>query len=436
MRLNRGQLLVIGLFIGVIVVAAVYVVLSNPLLSQSYVISTGRETGIYYANGQRYAERIAENGVVLDVLPGAGSIETLQRLIADEADIGFVQGGTTSDVDTSELESLGSMYYEPVWIFHRAGLEIEYLSDLAGRTVSVGEEGSGVLPLATELLSVNNVTTENTSFVNMGSADATEALRSGEIDAAFFVVSPQSALVFDLLQDEAVQPLSLARAAAYPSRFPYLTNRVLPQGALDLSANIPAEDINLLTTTATLVVRRDTPEDLILLLLPYLVEIHRQPGILETPEEFPTTRFTELPINAAADRYYKQGPTFFSRYLPPVWASVADRLVILAIPLITLLYPIFRGVPPVYRFGIRYTIIRWYVRLREIDEGAESLSTEKLRERMREVEALETDIFKQTNVPDGYLDELYGLVEHIGLVHDRLEKIYNRRVLTERETTR
>jgi TRAP transporter TAXI family solute receptor len=431
MKLNRGQILVGGLVLAVLLGLGAYILFTNPLLSRTFTISTGRETGIYYAFANQYTELAAENGVEVEVVTGAGSIQTLDRLIAGEVDMGFVQGGTTAGKDTSELESLGSMYYEPVWVFHRADLEMRYLSDLMGMRVGVGEVGSGVFPVATELLTANGIDADNTTYMNLSSTDAVAAMDAGELDAAFFIVSPQSSLIFDLLQDDAIEVLNMERAPAYRSRFPHLVDKVIPQGALDLVNNIPDRDIQLLTTTATLVVRKDTPEDLVLLMLPFLTELHRTPGVLELSDEFPNTRLIDLPMNAAADRYYKQGPSFWTRYLPPVWASVADRLVLLLIPALTILYPVLRGVPPVYRFGIRQSILRWYAKLKEIDTNVENLSVEELKVRMAEVDALETSIFQETNIPNGYLDELYSLVEHIGLVHDRLEKVYERRVESE-----
>jgi TRAP transporter TAXI family solute receptor len=426
-RLNRGQQLVLVLLFALVIAIGLYVILTSPLINASFTLSTGRETGVYYSFGQEYAERVATHRVEMEIVPGAGSIETLNRLVAGEVDMGFVQGGTTGAVDTTELESLGSMYYEPVWIFHRAGLGLRFLSDLSGLRVSIGEEGSGVFPLAMALLTENGIGENDATFVNLGSADAVDQLLAGDIDVAFFVISPQSERVYNLLADERVEVLSLERAAAYRSRFPYLTHLTLPQGSLDLVNNIPAQDVNLLATTATLVVRRDVPDDLVLLMLPYLVELHRQPGVLEQSEEFPNTRLLELPMNAAADRYYQQGPSFLSRYLPPVWASVTDRLIILAIPLLTLLYPFFRGVPPIYNFGIRYTIIVWYGRLKEIDTGIEQLTPAELAERLEKVDELESTIMERTNIPNAYLDELYGLIEHVGLVRERLKRYHVRR---------
>lgn len=427
-KVNRAQAFVIAVLVAIALAIGLYIIFTSPLLSGNLKISTGRDTGVYYQFGTAYAERVREEGVNVEVTSGAGSIETLNRLINDEADIGFVQGGTIEGLDVSRLESLGSVYYEPVWIFHRADLALTKLTDLEGLSVSVGEVGSGVYPLATALLAQNGITEADANFVNLASTDAVSQLQAGEIDVIFLVVSARSDFVFELLQDESVQLMSLERATAYRSYFPYLTDVTIPQGALDLIDNIPSEDITLLSTTATLVVRDDTPKDYILLLLPHIIDLHRQPGVLELAEDFPNTRYIELPINAVADRYYRQGPSFLSNYLSPVWASVVDRLIILIIPTVTLLYPLFRGVPPVYRFGIRYTLLQWYAKLKEIDTNIHNLSQEELQDRMQEIDVLETDIFNRTDVPNGYLDELYSLVEHIGLVYVRLQKEYNRRI--------
>jgi TRAP-type uncharacterized transport system substrate-binding protein len=80
---------------------------AGPLPPRRLVMSTGREGGAYYHFAQQYRQVLARHGFTLDVVPGAGSIDTLERLIAGSADVGFVQGGTAHAVGTTGLTALG-----------------------------------------------------------------------------------------------------------------------------------------------------------------------------------------------------------------------------------------------------------------------------------------------------------------------------------------
>ena len=75
----------------------------------------------YFAFANRYAAILKKAGVTLEVRTSAGSVENIERLRKGEVDMeGFVRGGIlppADDADAYELHSLGSMYYEPVWVF-------------------------------------------------------------------------------------------------------------------------------------------------------------------------------------------------------------------------------------------------------------------------------------------------------------------------------
>ena len=95
--------------------------LIRPGPPRTIVMTAGSEGGAYLAYAQRYREMLAREGITLKVLPSEGSLENLERL-ADpgfRVDIGFVQGGAAKGSDLSGLVSLGALYYEPLWIFHR-----------------------------------------------------------------------------------------------------------------------------------------------------------------------------------------------------------------------------------------------------------------------------------------------------------------------------
>jgi len=99
-------------------------------------ISTGSKEGAYYAYALQYQKRLAEQGITLNIETSAGSTENLQRLKTNKVDLALVQGGLTQP--NTALLSLGSLYFEPTWIFHRKDLTVNKITDLLGQRIAIG----------------------------------------------------------------------------------------------------------------------------------------------------------------------------------------------------------------------------------------------------------------------------------------------------------
>lgn len=125
-----------------LIVAAFYITsrFVQPAPPKSIVITTGGESGAYYKFAQRYRTALKRDGIDLVIKPSAGSLQNLTRLrgATPEASIAFVQGGTTDPEDSNNMLSLGRMFYEPLWVFHRLPADIDRLTALAGKRVGVG----------------------------------------------------------------------------------------------------------------------------------------------------------------------------------------------------------------------------------------------------------------------------------------------------------
>jgi len=387
-------------------------------------MATGREGGGYYKFSLQYQKQLAEQGFHLEIQPTAGSIEVLQKLKSGEASIGLVQGGTAKEVEGIEgLQSLASLFYEPVWVFHRKDQPIQYLFELRGKRIAVGENGSGTKPLAMQLLNFNHVTPDNSSFLNLSSRKAAAKLAAGEIDAAFFVTSPKASVIAELLSNPEIELLSFRRHMAYSSRYPFLTHIEIGEGMIDLENNIPTNSKILLAATASLVVRQDLHSDLIPLLLRSLIKVHKNGGMLEQQDQFPSNKFVEFPMNSTAEHYLVSGPSFLEKIFPFWLATSIDRLKILLIPLIAILLPLFKGFLPIYTFTIRRKIFRWYELLREIDEQIDQFSeTNIIDEKIERLKSLQKELIEQVSVPLSHMGEFYGLRMHIKLVLERLQE--------------
>ncbi|MEH6472984.1 MAG: TAXI family TRAP transporter solute-binding subunit [Halopseudomonas sp.] len=384
-------------------------------------LSTGSPQNAYYRYGGQYAEILAKQGIELEVVSSAGSVENLQRLADNEVDIALVQGGIGHQ-DSAEFRSLGSLYFEPLWLFYRKAVAVEHLTDLTGKRIAVGTEGSGTRPVALQLLQDNGIDASSAELLDLSSAEAVQALSDGSLDALFMVTSPTSKLVQQLVATPSVGLLSFSRANAYQSKHSFLSSVTLPEGVFDMVNNIPDRPIHLLAPTATLVTRADFHPALSVLMLQVASEIHGQGGLFEQQGQFPSPRFVEFELSEDAERYYRSGPPFLQRYLPFWAANLIDRLVVMLIPIITLMIPLSKLLPPTYRWRIRSRIYRWYDQLRDLDARTDTASSaSEIDALLEELAEVEKEV-RQVPIPKSYADNQYNLRLHLQLIRDRLER--------------
>lgn len=400
----------------------------EPAPPQELRIATGGSQGAYYAFAERYREILARDGYRLDIVETAGSIENLRLLMAGEVSLALLQGGTAEEAAAAHIESLASLFFEPLWVFYQSELSVDRLTDLCGRRLAVGAHGSGTRALTLQLLAANGIDGTTAELREFGAMEAVAALEDGTVEAAFFVSSAHAPFIGQLLRRESLEILSFRRHRAYCREYPFLSAAVLGEGVVDLAGNLPSEDVNLLVAAASLVGRRDLHKALIPLLLEAMDEVHGGGGLFEEPGLFPSTRFVELPLNPAARLYLERGPSFLHRFLPFRTASAIDRLKILLLPFITLLIPVFKAAPPLYRWRIRSKIYRWYEDLRLADEILHSATSDKeLEAHLRALRKLEREVTTAVSVPLAYMDEFYRLRDHIELILGKLERLNERR---------
>ena len=390
-------------------------------------IATGGKDGAYYAFAQKYARLLARDGITLEVVSTAGSVENLDLLKKGEVSLALVQGGSATEGDREQLQSLGSLFLEPVWVFYRKQTIIKRLSDLKGKRVAAGAAGSGTQLLAMQLLSAEGVTESNATLIRQGLAEAVPSLLEGKIDAAFFVASPEAPLIRKLLQEPSIELVSFDRAPAYTHLFRFLTSVTLSEGVLDLARNIPSRDTKLVAVAASLIARKDLNANLIPALLKAVTEVHQERGVLELKRQFPSIDFVDIPLNEDAERYITNGPSFLHRWFPYRTAVLMDRLKILVLPFLALLIPLFRVAPPLYNWRIRSRIYRWYAAVREIDALVQQEpNAGHVEAAMKRLKELERDV-ASVSVPLSYAGELYHLRLHIGFIEEKLAKLQNRK---------
>jgi TRAP transporter TAXI family solute receptor len=394
----------------------------EPAPPRQLTISTGSDGGAYHAFGERYRTILAREGVDLQVVQSSGAIENVKRLLDEdsEVDVAFVQGGVTGAVPPLGLEPIASLFLEPLWIFVGMEAPPRRLGDLQGRRLAIGGEGSGTREIVTELLRANSVTADNAEFLGLGGAEAADALIEGSLDVMFLVASPTAALVQTLLQEPAVSLMSIAGAGAYTQNYRFLTTVTLAEGAIDLVANRPPADVTLLAPVASLAAREGLHPTLVDLLLLAATEVHRRGDLFTARSEFPSSRHLDLPLNQEARRYLTSGPPLLQRHLPFWAATFLERMAIMLIPLITLLIPLARILPPMLDWRIRRRICRWYDELIRVETAASTADDLDQRQALRaRLDEIEQELM-HLSVPRHRADLVIGLRAHVKLIRDRL----------------
>jgi TRAP transporter TAXI family solute receptor len=416
----------IALIVGVCLLAYWLV---DPAPPRSVRLATGQENSAYEEFGKKYAAALAKHGVKVTLVPSAGSGENLRRLRAGEVDIAFVQSGSTNE-DVAEregLSSLGSLFVEPLWLFLRETKgqpPNTQLSELKGTKINVGPKGAGAPRLFRQVLSLNGLEKEDVERFSLANTPATVELLEGRIDGLVFTSAPEAPLIQMLLQTPGIKLFNFSQAEAYARKLPFLTHVVLPQGIVDLGRDIPAEDYNLIAPTATLVARDDLHPALVDLFVQAASGIHNGAGRFQQQGQFPSAKYTEIPVDAEAAKFYKNGPPLLQRYMTFWLANFFDRMWVVVLALSALIIPLSRIIPPLYVWRIRSRVYRWYGQLRTVEQQVES-APEATRMQVYEAQLKRLDeieeLVNQISIPLSFADGLYGLRSHIQFVRKRIQ---------------
>ena len=175
--------------------------------SRSLRFVTGGESGTYYAFGSVIAQHATNNaGVNVVGLVGNGSQANVQELVDGTADFAFCQsdvmayaynGTNLFDAKVEGFSTVAALYMEQVQIV-TTNPAIKTVADLAGKSVSIGAPGSGVYFNAIDVLGAYGLTESDIKPTYQSFGDSADALKNGQIDAAFIVAGAPTTAVTDL----------------------------------------------------------------------------------------------------------------------------------------------------------------------------------------------------------------------------------------------
>ncbi|MBU3589599.1 TAXI family TRAP transporter solute-binding subunit [Polynucleobacter sp. 80A-SIGWE] len=392
---------------------------------RSIELATGFPTGLYQKFGERLQSELAEQGVSMKLRTTGGTGDNL-ALLADEnsgVDFAMVQGGVADLSKHPNLVSIAGVFYEPVWVWYRessfkneAG-KLSLLGQLKGKRVSIGNDGSGTLTLASQLLEASGLGMNDFHAEKLKPLDALEKFKKGELDAVFIVSAAEAPILRKFYETPGIRLMSFEQADAYVHLFPFLSKVTVPRGVVSIAYDLPRQDIQVLAATATLVGKDDISPALVTLLLGDTYDILKTYSYLQKPGEFPSGTGLDFPLHVDAEIYLKDGPSFLHRHLP-FWTAVwIGRFAKIVIPLLVIFIPLFTYIPAAKNFFLRLKLSRVYEELKIIERNA---SIPELKEKNYKDLA---DIERRVgNIKVSMLDakELYDLKGHVGEVRGRL----------------
>lgn len=405
--------------LSLLAVAVVFLV-ANPPPPKKITMATGAEGGSYNALGKRYQSFFAQRGINLELLPTRGAQENADLLAApgSHVQLAFMQSGLIDPEQAPDLATLGSIGYEPIWIFYRGtdhDGSLQKFTDFANRKVAIGEKGSGTYTEAMHMLSLNGLD-KTTNLVTMSTAQAIDAIERGEIDAIFLIQGLQSQNIQRLLANPALHLANFIRAEAYAQQIPYLERLTIPMGGLDLKRNFPSENIQLIATTTEIVVHKDLHPAIQMLLMQAAKEINGKESPFAKRGEFPAFRGSDLPESEQAALYYQKGLPFLMNHLPFWLAEFIHRTFFFLIPILVLAFPVLKYIPEFWENRMRERINVIYTEIEKLEKQITgSYDTHEQAGYLAQLDAIEQLALK-VRYSKTHAQDYYTLRSHINYV--------------------
>jgi TRAP-type uncharacterized transport system substrate-binding protein len=426
LRATRLRLLLAVLGSIVLIVFIVWLVFRvlRPIPERTLVMAVYPEGTLNAQLAKRYQEVLARDGVKLTLDPSAGAVESIADLRDPKSDtnIALVPGGITTEQESPELASLGTLFYQPLWIFSRRPMLQERAQHRSLR-ISIGPVGSSSHALAVKLLEpVGLIDPTSDTLLPFAPEESAQRLIAGDIDAAVFLDAWASPAVQRLVKDTDIHLESIPRADAFVALYPYLSKLVLPIGAVDLAAPRPTTDVLLIAPKSSLVIRRDLHPALQYLLLEAAVEIHSGPNMFRRAGQFPAAEAVDLPLSSYAREFYRSGMPFLQRHLPFWLAVLLEQPLVWLLSLIAILFPILRIAPAIYNWAESSRVYRLYSELKLLeDEMGFAPHGAAHKEFVERLDRLK-DRASRLSVPSSFRPLVYALRLHIEVVRREARK--------------
>jgi len=398
---------------------------ARPAPPDHVMLATGAKGTSYEVLGKKYAEYFARQGITLELVATAGSEENVRRL-EDRNDplmAAFTISGVVKQGEAPGVDSLGSVDYQPIWLFYRGDKELPartVIHVMQQRRINLGPPGSGTLLASNKLLEMNGANTANSNFTHMSQVDAIEALQQGKLDAMIVVDTLDSPNIQKLLATPGLQLADFTRADAYTRMEPALERVTIPEGGFNLSKNIPSHEVTMVAATTEILVDNRLHPAIQLLFLEAARAINGRQNFFAQEGEFPSFKDTAVHRSHEAEVFYQKGSPWLMDYLPFWLAEFINRMFLLLLPFAAAAYPIIRSMPNYHKNRIRGRINRMYGSLKFFEqELVSSYNPAEKDAYLKRLDDIERDALAM-KVPKSVSSDYYTLRSSIDFVRNCL----------------
>jgi TRAP-type uncharacterized transport system substrate-binding protein len=401
---------------------------AKPAPPSTVIMGTGSKGGSYEIITAEYVKFFAKNGVKLELVQTPGAEENISRLAnpRDPLQAAFVQAGLVTKKDSENLLSLGSVGFEPVWLFYnndKFDLKDLRLKHLIQHTIAIGEKGSGTHRQAMHILELNGFTISE-NFKEIPSDQGVKAFFNGEVDAIFIVDGIESENVQLLINHPNTSILNTVHAAAYTRLAPYFHELMIPQGALSLVRDFPPQDTMMIAPTTNLLIDKNMHPAIQLLFLQAAEKINGGRTFFSLYGQFPAFMESTVPESDIAKHFYEKGNPMLMNYLPFWLAEFFERMFILLLPLFAFTYPLLKAMPS-YRLGrAQSRINEVYGSLKFFEEQlASDYDPSQFKNYISKIDQIELRA-RGLRVPKSLSGEYYSLRTNIDFVRNMIERLH------------
>ncbi len=333
-----------------ILLVATFLYVVRPMPPRTVTIATGQFHSTADAVGQRYREFFQRHGVDLQLVASKGAEENLTLLAEGKVDAVFSQGGLNLSDGAKEFVSLGSVVYQPLWLFHYQtdNVDPDINRFLAGKRVSINIPGSSTRAMTQPLLEAQGVDLSAPNLLTLSTRESVAALKERKIDGMFLVGAMASKNVQEIAKYPGIQIYNFTLATAYAKRFQYLDPVTLSAGTFNLHPVVPKNDVHMIATTLDILTSDKMHPALQLLFMEATDEFERKRVSYFAPGKFPAYMDTRIPESDVARRFFKEGSPFLWGYVPFWVASLFDEVWFYLLAIGAIVIPVV-GFWPSYR---------------------------------------------------------------------------------------
>ena len=412
------------IFIILLLLPLLYILLDRDHHVKSIKIAVGAKTSAYYKDALQYKKELKKDGIELELVLTKGSVEAQEKLLNSEVDFAFIKAGTEKE----KILALANVAYEPIWIFYN-NQEISDLKSLKGKKIAISTKGSGVRPIARELLNLVGINNFNSKLYFFSDQEAIKALEAKTIDAMFYISAPNASLLHELMLIPNIHLMDFKESESYRQFFiqkhKYVHVVKLHSHGFDMRRKLPKKAHTLLATTAILATYKSSDE-MVRLMLKVARRIHQHMGLFYNENTFPNVSMLTIKQHKASKYYFRKKSNYYeenySFWTAQTLTKVQNMLLKYILPIVTLFAFYIEVMIPAYHLYTRRKLNLWYKNINRIDTNIENLNLRDLNGQRLRLQSLLSELRATDDIPAEHMEIFYTIQNQVVNILSDIDK--------------